>query len=471
MVRAARVIAPVLVTALLATGCGTRLSNEEIEAAADGMGRPGGAVPGGRGGAPVPSEGGPVTFGDLPSPCGPGDASGATEVGVTDDEITIVTIADPGGVRPGLNQGVFDTMKAFGEWCNAQGGINGRRLNVVLRDAQLTDYQAQVAYACEHALALVGGIGVLDQTGVQDQLDCGLPNIPAAAVSPEQTSAGLTVQPLPNPVDRFLVGPGRWIAGQHPEAPGRAAALRTKLSILEIQSDRYIEGYEQIGYDFVFVDSANVSETNWSPLVLAMKNEGVTYLTLTSSYEEIIPLQKEMALQGFDPVVELEANFYNAKYPQQAGDTAEGTYVRLTVWPFEEADRNPAMAEYLRVLREVVPEAEPELLGVQAWSAALLWATAVKNLGSEVTRERLMEELTRITDWTGGGLHGPGNPAANEPGGCFIVMQVADGAFVRRYPLPDEDAEVYRAGNGFACPHDSMVELTGDYGQGGRAGG
>lgn len=471
--RAARTIAVVTVLALLAAGCGTRLSDEEIRAAADGTGGPGGAprAPGRSGAGPAPSAGGTVMFGDLPSPCGPGDASGATDVGVTDDEITIVSIADPGGIRPGLNQGVHDSMRAFGEWCNAQGGINGRKVKVVLRDAKLTEYQAQVIYACENAFALVGGIGALDQTGAQDQVDCGLPNVPAAAVSAEQSGAELTVQPLPNPTDRFLVGPGRWIAEQHPEAPSRAAALRTKLSILELQSDRYIEGYSQIGYDFVFVDSANVSETNWSPLVLAMKNEGVTYMTLTSSYEEIVPLQKEMALQGFDPVVELEANFYNAKYPEQAGDVADGTYIRLTVWPFEEADQNPAMAEYLRVLREVVPGAEPELLGVQAWSAALLWATAVKNLGSEVTRERLMAELAEITEWTGGGLHGPGNPAANDPAGCFIVMQVQDGAFVRRYPLPDADAEVYRAGNGFACPGDAMVELRGDYGKGARAGG
>jgi len=39
-------------------------------------------------------------------------------------------------------------------------------------------------------------------------------------------------------------------------------------------------------------------------------------------------------------------------------------------------------------------------------------------------------------------------------------MEVRDGAFARRYP--DE---------GFACPEDGRVELTGDYGEGAKAGG
>ena len=39
------------------------------------------------------------------------------------DSVTITTIADPGGAKPGLNQGVFDSMRAFADWCNGQGGI------------------------------------------------------------------------------------------------------------------------------------------------------------------------------------------------------------------------------------------------------------------------------------------------------------------------------------------------------------
>ena len=196
----------------------------------------------------------------------------------------------------------------------------------------------------------------------------------------------------------------------------RAAALRSKLSVTENQSDRLIEAYEQVGFDFTYIDAAAIGETNWAPLVIAMKNQGVQYLTLTSSFEEIVPLQNEMALQGFNPeVTELQTNYYNAKYPEQAGSVADGTYIRLTAWPFEEADRNPATKAYLDALEAAVPGSQPELLGVQAFSAGLLWATAVKTLGSERDPRRLVAELNNIHQWNGGGLHGVTDPGSNVP--------------------------------------------------------
>jgi hypothetical protein len=455
----------VAVLLLLTGACGTRLSDQEIEAANN---------PGPTGGS-AQTQGstanGGATFGTLPSPCGPGDARGATDVGVTDTEIRVVTIADPGNTaKPGLNQGVSDSMRAFEKWCNDQGGINGRKLVVEQRDSALFEYGTQVTYGCENALALVGGIGALDDLGAQTQVDCGLPNVPAAAVSPLQTGADFTYQPLPNPVTTYNVGPARWVAGRYPDAVTNSAALRSKLSVTLSQSDRLIEAYEQVGFNFTYVEAAAIGETNWGPLVIAMKNQDVGYMTLTSSFEEIIPLQNELALQDFEPAVtELETNFYNAKYPEQAGAVADGTFVRLTAFPFEEADRNPATAAYLEALEAAVPGSQPELLGVQAFSAGLLWATAVKELGSNVTRAGLVEKLGAIHEWNGGGLHGTGDPGNNVASPCFVIMKVEDSTFVREYPTEAEDAEVYREGNGFNCAADNIVRLTGDYGAGAKA--
>ena len=179
--RLASLIAMVTALALLAGACGTRLSDQEIEAAA---GSQNGAATGSASSGPSTTPEGGATFGTIASPCGPGNAKGATDVGVTDSEIHIVTIADPGNTaKPGLNQGVFDSMSAFEKWCNDQGGINGRRLVVEQRDAGLFEYATQVKYACENAVSLVGGIGALDDLGAQDQVNCGLPNVPAAAVT------------------------------------------------------------------------------------------------------------------------------------------------------------------------------------------------------------------------------------------------------------------------------------------------
>jgi ABC-type branched-subunit amino acid transport system substrate-binding protein len=417
-------------------------------------------------------------FGSLPVPCGP-NTTGATLTAsdkfVTANEIHISTISDPGGPKPGLDQSIFDTMKAFAAWCNGFGGINGRKVVVDFKDAKILQYKDRVVEACEDSFALVGSLGTLDANGAQDQENCGLPNIPAAAVSADVAGADLTFQPLPNPPNEFQIGPAQWVKSQYPDAPPKSAALYSNLQLVKTQSDRVVEGYTTQGYKFIYDQSANINETNWGPIVVAMKNMDVKYMTLTSSFEEIIPLQKEEAAQGWAPAVtELETNFYDARYPEQAkaqGADTSNTYVRLTVWPFEEADANPAMKQYLAELTKAVPDAVPAELGVQSWSAALMFATAAKNAGANLTRDSLVSELKKITSWNGGGLHGTSNPSIQKPAGCFVMMKVEDGKFVRAYPLPDKDQAVYDNSNakGMACPVPATVPLTGDYGHGAKA--
>jgi hypothetical protein len=183
---------------------------------------------------------------------------------------------------------------------------------------------------------------------------------------------------------------------------------------------------------------------------------------MSSTFEEFVNLQNAMAEQGFEPeVIDLEANFYDDAYPETAGAVADGSTVRITTSPVEDDPLNPALAVYLDWLEQTAGgDAKPALLGVQAFSAGLLFATAAKACGSELTRDCLMEQLDQITEWDGGGMHAPANPADNKITQCFIQMEVVDGGFERAFP--DE---------GFSCDPDNVVELTGDYGEGASEGG
>ena len=97
-------------------------------------------------------------FGTLESPCGEGDASGATQLGVTDTSITIGYGDDAGyQASPGLSHELSDAMRAMIDWCNEQGGINGRELALTQYDAAFTEYTARMGEACDQELAMVGG--------------------------------------------------------------------------------------------------------------------------------------------------------------------------------------------------------------------------------------------------------------------------------------------------------------------------
>jgi len=144
-------------------------------------------------------------FGDLTKVCSAGNASGAPagagDKGVTATDIHIATVTDKGFVgRSGLNKEMVDTTTGFAAWCNAHGGILGRKVIVDDRDAKLTDYNAVVTTSCEEDLAMVGGGAVFDDGDNGLRVQCGLPNIPGFVVTPTARVEDLQVQPLPNPV-------------------------------------------------------------------------------------------------------------------------------------------------------------------------------------------------------------------------------------------------------------------------------
>jgi hypothetical protein len=74
------------------------------------------------------------------------------------------------------------------------------------------------------------------------------------------------------------------------------------------------------------------------------------------------------------------------------------------------------------------------LLGAQAGSAFLLWATGAKACGSNLTGQYVIDELRKVDAWTGGGLHSTTNPGGNLPGDCGMVLNLKDTAWVQWEP-------------------------------------
>ena len=89
-------------------------------------------------------------FGTLPSPCGKGHSTGATDQGVTNSTINIAYGDDRGfSGSPGLDQEMGDAVKAMIAWCDAQGGINGRQIVGDYYDAAVTNVGSVMTQACK----------------------------------------------------------------------------------------------------------------------------------------------------------------------------------------------------------------------------------------------------------------------------------------------------------------------------------
>ena len=101
--------------------------------------------------------------------------------------------------------------------------------------------------------------------------------------------------------------------------------------------------------------------------------------------------------------------------------------------PFENAEVNQAVADYLAVMAQN-EDYKAGQLGMQAMSAFLLWATAADACESDLTRQCLVDQLAQVSEWTGGGMHAESDPGANLPTDCGIVLRLDGTSFVREHP-------------------------------------
>lgn len=408
---------------------------------------------------------GPGDFGTMTDVCGPNEGGGAVpdadpaEIqGISEDEIEIGTVADPGFTgRQGLNQEIFDAATAFVEWCNAAGGINGKSLVLNLHDAAITNYQPVVEEACATDFALVGAGAVQDNLWPDVGAACGLIDIAGFSVTPEKAGfsgddpiARRTVQAVPNAGDEVAVGALRLVTADFPDAAARTGFVYSDFQTLVVTYERYRAGFEKAGNTTVETQVYSIAgESNWQPFAIALRDADVQFLTFVGEGENLANLQRAMKEIDYAPQVTLqETNFYDEQYLAAAGDAAEGTFIRTVLAPFEEAEPGSATQRYLDNVEAI--DGKVAVLGAQSTSAWLLFAQAVKecDLADDLTRTCVLETAGSVDDWGAGGLHAATNPAENMASDCVIVLRVEGDGFVR-----------YAPDTGYHCDPDDIVTI------------
>ena len=400
-------------------------------------------------------------FGTLKAVCGPGDAKGATDQGVTDTSIAVGTMADPGSsVQPGLDQELFDSADAFVGWCNAAGGILGRRLTLHKWDAKLTEVAPRMIDACQSDFTLVGNGEALDATGVDQRVKCRLPEIPTYDVSKQASTAPLSVEPLPN-VDSAsgLYAPYRNLKQLDPEASRHDGVLILHFRSGKDQGLKDWSAAEAAGYTTVYYDELPLVVDNWRPYAQNLQSKGVQLFTMESSPEMIAALFKALNDIGYHPkYAVLNTNVYDPTFLQNAGSALQGSVYAVTSFvPFELAGNHPATNQYIDRLAKYAGGAKPKALGAQAWSAWLLFAEAAKTCGSHLTRTCLLDQARATTGWTAGGMHAPSQPGdATAPASeCFAMIQASPSGFSLARDVTKPTSDV------FNCSPANAVRLPG----------
>jgi ABC-type branched-subunit amino acid transport system substrate-binding protein len=382
-----------------------------------------------------------VTFGDLASPCGKGDAKGATANGVSDTSITIGYGDDAGyAAAPGLNKEMSDAMKAMIQWCNDQGGINGRKVEGQYYDAKLLEVTQAMTQACtDKVFMLVGQGWALDAGQEKVRIDCKLSTIPSYSVSSAFANGPGMIQSLANPADQAPASGAYQLAKLFPDAIKKTAFVFADYPPTRETRDKYVSAFPQAGYQFLDCDQIyNIGgEADWKPFANNLKSCGVDFVIWVGSpnpnFQNFLAAAKQV---GFAPKAFFtDANHYDAGFAKWNGDNGgagDNVYVRMAAVPFEESAKVPAVKQYIDLVTK--SGGKLGLLGVQSTGSFLLWATGVKACGSTVTAKCVLDNAGKQTNWTAGGLHTPMSPGKTEAPDCGMLVKLSGGTFTRVTP-------------------------------------
>ncbi|WP_174183726.1 ABC transporter substrate-binding protein [Nocardia barduliensis] len=385
------------------------------------------------GGRGTDEDSGPAAsgnFGDLTSVCQPGNAKSASAQGVTATEIEIGVFSDIGFTK---NPDLVDAAKVFTSWCNAAGGINGRKLVTNLRDTKLMEVRQRMLEACREDFVLVGGSAALDGLGVKDRLSCLLPEFPAQVTQTANTGSdlqlggGSSASEAVNPYTGFQ----DWLIKEaYPDSAGAVGMINGDSPITKVMGEKLTESLTANGAKIVYNDLyplAGVSD--WTPYAQAIKANNVKGLIFFGEYRYLAKLQDVLTSMNYKlDWIDANANSYNQSFLDvtKSSLATQNNYADLSgTAPLDAAAQVPAVQQLKDLFEQYAPSSAITFQVLRAFQSWLLFAKSAGSCGDNLTRACVYNAAHKETAWTGGGLQAPvdlSRPMAEQTR-CFNVQQ------------------------------------------------
>jgi len=400
-------------------------------------------------------------FGSLKNVCHGGSASGATDQGVTASQIKVGVLSDVGFTK---DPELVTAANVFTSWCNAAGGINGRKLVPDIRDTQLLQVVQAVSGACGSDFSLVGGSAALDGLATKTRLQCLLPDFDAQTVMPQNQNSGLQVYPI---TQGHSYGPFggyyQWLIKQkYPDSADHVGILAGQSVITQVDDAVAAETFKAVGGTVSYNEYFPITgASDWTPYAQSIKTKGVKGLVFYGTTQELAALELTLTNMNYKlDWIDANSNAYGAPFIQAAGKSLSFQHNYADIWavyPLEKAESNPATQQVINLYAKYAAGQSPTLQALQAFSDWLIFATAAETCGSNLTRSCVYNAAVKQTAWTGGGLTAPVNLAQpDSPPNCFNIEQATPNGW---------QAASFGANNGPYRCGAPVVKLTGSFPQ------
>lgn len=355
--------------------------------------------------------------GDRESDGGGGDSGGSTDIGVTDDTITIGAHFPLTGVAaPGYSEIPLGAAAYF-DYVNAAGGINGRQIDYIVRDDGYnptnTSTVTNELVLQDEIFAMVGGLGTPTHSAVVDFLnDEGVPDM---FVSSGSLQWGDDVENRPYTFgwqpDYEIEGKiiGQYVAEKMPDAKvglflqdddlGADAEVGVRQFLDEqiVEVQRYTSGNTDVGPQIAALQSADAD------LVLSFNTPSYTALSQLVALRLGYEPQWFYSNIGSDP--ELVGSLLS-RFSEGAveGDNSslDGILTSEYIPGVEDTD-NPWTQLWQKVWDQEGEEGELSNFRIYGMSSAYAFVQTLAAAGEDLTRDGLVEALEE----SGESLEGP----------------------------------------------------------------
>jgi ABC-type branched-subunit amino acid transport system substrate-binding protein len=366
-----------------------------------------------------------------------GAAATTTQPGVTSNSITVGTISTQTGPISSNFSSLIYGEEAYFKYINAQGGINGRKINLkyTLDDGGNPSQFTQLANTLinqDHVFAVTGVATAFftPNVFVESKTPTYGYNVTGNWAGPANLfAAGGSVQYLP--------------AGAPGDAYVARAAKATKVAFLAygIASSAAAcqagaAGLTAAGMDVAYTDfKVAYPGTTVSSDVQRMKQAGVNFITSCMDVQGNVTMARAIQQYGMK-TSQLWLNGNDQGTLDQNQSLMQNIYFYIAHVPFSAPQSEyPGLKTYLSVMNKYEPKYTLDEVAIQGWESAALFAAGVKAAGTNLTQANVVAQTNKLTAFTAGGLTAPTNwqsagHAGHAPPYCGAYIQVKGTKFV-----------------------------------------
>jgi branched-chain amino acid transport system substrate-binding protein len=191
---------------------------------------------------------------------------------------------------------------------------------------------------------------------------------------------------------------------------------------------------ESLGYKITYEDDFPPAQSNFTADVIRMRQQGVKMVFIIAvNAPDLAIFSQEAYQQGWKPDVFAAPIGYFGSYISESGgaQAVEGQYIPVVQARFlgEDAGTVPEIALFDKWIKQDFPNFPIDQFANSSWANAALFVDAIKKVGPQLTRAKLVATLASMHSYSDNGTFPDTDVGAKKNSICYLLLQIRNGKY------------------------------------------